>query len=170
MTLKKICIIAHTTHRNYKLFWLDHLHALGKGGRDYSNYYNYIYNKFLKLVYVYRLVSTIGRVLDSGSGDPSLISGRCRSLSVWLIMKSFQRSFALFLCSGMYRSNSFLWKWRQLVLVHCLTACQGTMRLLNCALVNSMWHTVVIWKENYQYHHHHLYLCVYIFKSSNVKL
>jgi hypothetical protein len=72
-----------------------------------------------------------------------------------LIIKSFLRSFALYLCSGMYRSVSSLRKWRQLVLVKCLRACPGTMRWLNCALVNSMCLTVVIRSENYQHHQHH---------------
>jgi hypothetical protein len=44
---------------------------------------------------------------------------------LWLIMKSFLRSFALYLCPGMYRSFSSLRKWRQLVLVNCLTVCRG---------------------------------------------
>jgi hypothetical protein len=34
---------------------------------------------------------------------------------------------------------SSLLKWRQLVLINCLTACPGSMRWLNCALVNLMW-------------------------------
>jgi hypothetical protein len=33
-----------------------------------------------------------------------------------------------------------------------LLACQGTMRCLNCALVNSMWHIAVIRSENYEGH------------------
>jgi hypothetical protein len=44
---------------------------------------------------------------------------------LWLIMKSFLWLFAL--CSGMYRSFSSLGKWRQLVLINCLTTCPGTM-------------------------------------------
>jgi hypothetical protein len=61
------------------------------------------------------------------------------------------RAYALVL----YRSFSSLLKWRQQVLVNCLTVCPGTMRWLNCALVNSMRLTVVIWSENYQHHYHH---------------
>jgi hypothetical protein len=66
-----------------------------------------------------------------------------------LIMKSFLRSFALYLCSGMYRSYSSMRKWKQLVLVNSLSACPGTMRWLNSVLVNSVWLTVVIRSENY---------------------
>jgi hypothetical protein len=55
-----------------------------------------------------------------------------------LIMKSFLRSFALYLCSGMYKSCS-------------------TGKLLdslpNCALVNLMWLAALIRRENYQHHH-----------------
>jgi hypothetical protein len=47
-----------------------------------------------------------------------------------------------------------LLKWRQLVLVNCLTACQGTMQWLNCAPGNSMWLTAMVWSENYQHHYH----------------
>jgi hypothetical protein len=101
-----------------------------------------------------RPVSSIGRTLNCESGDPGSIPRRRRSLSLWLITISFLRSFALYLCSGIYRSFSSLRKCRQLVLVNCLTACPGMMRWLNCALVNSMWLTVVIRSENYQQQHH----------------
>jgi hypothetical protein len=72
---------------------------------------------------------------------------------LWLIRKSFLRPFALYLCTDIYRSLSFLRKWRQLVLVNCLTAFPGRMRWWKCTLVNSMWVTVVIRSENYQHHH-----------------
>jgi hypothetical protein len=45
--------------------------------------------------------------------------------------------------------------WRQLILVNCLTAYPGTMRLMNCDLVNSMWLTTVILSESYQPHYHY---------------
>jgi hypothetical protein len=96
-----------------------------------------------------RPVSSIGRALDCESGDLGSISGRRWSLSLSLIMKYFQRSFVLYICSSMYRSFSSLQMWRHIVLVNCLTACPGTMRWLNCALMNSMWLTVVIRSENY---------------------
>jgi hypothetical protein len=56
-----------------------------------------------------------------------LIPGCCRSFSLRLTMKSFLWSFALYLCSGMYRSFTSLQKWRQLVLVNCLAAWPGTI-------------------------------------------
>jgi hypothetical protein len=112
-----------------------------------------------------RPVSSIGRELDCESGDSSSIPGWRWSLSLWLIMKSFLRSFALY-CSGMYRRFSSLRKWRQLVLVNCLTACPGTIRWLNCALVNSMWLTAVIRSEKYQ---HHLYLIFWYASNSPLK-
>jgi hypothetical protein len=89
--------------------------------------------------------------LDCKSGDPGSIIGRRSSLLLRLIMKSFLRSFALYLCSG--RSFSSLRTWRQLVLLNCSTACPGTMRWWNCALVSSTWLTAVIRSENYQHHH-----------------
>jgi hypothetical protein len=50
--------------------------------------------------------------------------------------------------------TSFLRKWKQLVLLNCLIVCPGTMRWLNCALVNSVWLTAVIKSENCQHYRH----------------
>jgi hypothetical protein len=104
--------------------------------------------KDMALQYTSHPVSSMCRALDCEPWRPWIIPVRRRSLLLWLIMKSFLRSFALYLCSDMYRSFSSLRKWRQLVLVNCLTACPGTMPWLNCALVNAMWLTVMIlvWK------------------------
>jgi hypothetical protein len=41
---------------------------------------------------------------------------------LWLSLKSFLRSVALYLCSGMYGPLSSLRNWKQLELVNCLTA------------------------------------------------
>jgi hypothetical protein len=93
----------------------------------------------------------------------------CMPRSLRLIMKSFLQSFAQYLCSGIYRSYQFLAKVKatstgklldslprndsqaelysckfNVVLVDCLTSCPGTIRRLNCALVNWLWLTAVI--------------------------
>jgi hypothetical protein len=44
----------------------------------------------------------------------------------------------------------------ELELVNCLTACQGAMQWLNCALVNSMWRTAVIRSEHNCFKHNEI--------------
>jgi hypothetical protein len=90
-------------------------------------------------------VSSIGKALDCESGNLSLIPTQCKWLLLWLIMKSFLLSFALYLCSGMYRSYQFLAQVKAIS--------TGTILWLNFALVCSVWLTVVIWRVNYQWHH-----------------
>jgi hypothetical protein len=48
-------------------------------------------------------VSFVGRALDCEWDH--MIPRWCRLLSLWLMMKSFQQSFALYLCSGSYKSG-----------------------------------------------------------------
>jgi hypothetical protein len=57
-----------------------------------------------------RPVSSTGRALDCESGHLGSIPWQRLTLSFGLIMKFFLRSFTLYLCSGMYRSNQFLAK------------------------------------------------------------
>ena len=53
----------------------------------------------------HRLVSSTGRALDCKSSNPGSIPERCSSLSLWLIIKFFLPSFAMYYSLGMYRSN-----------------------------------------------------------------
>jgi hypothetical protein len=53
---------------------------------------------------------------------------------------------------------SSLRKWKQLVLINCMTACPGTVWWLNCAFVNSVWLTAMIRSENYKQQRHEKHL------------
>jgi hypothetical protein len=57
----------------------------------------------------------------------------------WSGRKANLRSFALYLCSEMYKSFSSLRKWRHIVLVNCLTVCPGDLTVLfwiQCGLLS----------------------------------
>jgi hypothetical protein len=94
----------------------------------------------IKLTYledlVSRLVSSIGRALD------------CESTNQWFDSWTAQVTFVVIEIFSMViptvQKFQFLAKVKQLVLVKCLTACPGMMQWLNCALVNSVWLTVMI--------------------------
>jgi hypothetical protein len=55
----------------------------------------------------------------------------------------------------MYRSNQFLAKVKAMNTGKLLDSLPRNDAVADCALVKSMWLTVVIQSENYQYHHHH---------------
>jgi hypothetical protein len=102
----------------------------------------------------YRLVSSIA--LDCASGGPDSIP----QSQVTFVVIDHE------ILSTVIRNVPLLWhvqRWpavsckseAQLVLINCLTACSGTMRWLNCALVNLKWLTSAIRSENYEHHHHY---------------
>jgi hypothetical protein len=88
---------------------------------------------------------TVNRAIGLDSPDG------CRSLSLWLIMKSFLRS--LTLVSALQKFQ-FLAKVKATSTGKLLDSLPRKMRWLNCALVNSMWLTVMIGSENYHHNHH----------------
>jgi hypothetical protein len=125
-----------------------------------------IYLNFMNDVQVFTIiVARTVMLLDIGSFEkltikttlltwierPRFDSRTVQGISVVLLIKIFStvRSFALNICSSLYRSFSSLQGWRQQLLVNCLTASLGKMRWLNCALVNSMRLIVVIRSANY---------------------
>jgi hypothetical protein len=73
----------------------DFTHCLIKINYITINLYNYLKHNIARR-HLEDVVFAKGRALDCESGDPGSIPRQRRSFSLWLIMKSFLRSFALY--------------------------------------------------------------------------
>jgi hypothetical protein len=105
------------------------------------------------IVRQYRTVSSIYRVLDCKLGEPGSISGRCKSLSRELIVKSF--FYSLSHCTSALECTEVSVPCGSggNVLVNLLTAWQERRGGRTVLWQIHVWLTAVIWCENQHDHH-----------------
>jgi hypothetical protein len=105
-----------------------------------------------------RPVSSIGRALGCKLGKLGSILWRYRSLSLWLIMKSFLRSFVLYLCFDMYRRYQFLAKMKATStgkLLDILPRNDAVVDLCSGTFNLAYWRDSVCKLPTPPHHHHH---------------